>query len=109
MEKNRKAIFHTDDFIDPDRPDDLAVSRQHAKDKKMALENPAKYCADRCVATGECEVYEDFFQLSAEEVLEFCNECVLSDDSENCKLPEAFHEVMAEDAAERAKSKDVKP
>jgi hypothetical protein len=113
MEKNRNNILHhTHDFVDPDRPDDYEVSRQQVKDRKMALEDPMKYCADRCIATGNCDIYEEFFELSAEEVLAFCNECVLSEDGENCVLPEAFHKVIAEDAAEAKKAtsiNDVKP
>jgi hypothetical protein len=112
MEKNRNNILHhTHDFVDPDKPDDYEVYRQQAKDKKMALEDPAKYCADRCIATGNCDIYEDFFQLSPSEVLSFCNDCVLSEDGENCILPDAFHDVMAEEAAEKEakKSNQVKP
>jgi hypothetical protein len=33
--------------------------RQLRKDRKMARNNPAQYCADRCVANGFCDVYED--------------------------------------------------
>ena len=33
--------------------------RQHARDVKTARSNPQQYCADRCIATGNCDVYED--------------------------------------------------
>jgi hypothetical protein len=33
--------------------------RQQARDRKLAASNPQQYCADRCVSTGNCEVYED--------------------------------------------------
>lgn len=33
--------------------------RQKIKDRRMAQRNPQQYCADRCVATGNCDVYED--------------------------------------------------
>lgn len=60
MEKNRAAVFHRmeSDFgplLDPDASD----FRMHQKDKKMAEEDPERYCADRCVATGNCDIFED--------------------------------------------------
>ena len=39
--------------------DDMEEFRQHRKDVKMAKTDPGKYCADRCVSTGNCDVYED--------------------------------------------------
>jgi hypothetical protein len=36
---------------------------QRRKDEKMASDDPAKYCADRCVSTGNCDVFEDMFEL----------------------------------------------
>ena len=50
---------------------------QMRKDKRMARTDPARYCADRCVATGNCEVWEDMFEMAADEVQAFCNNCVL--------------------------------
>ena len=58
---------------------DSIVSR---KDRKMAMSDPQRYCADRCVTTGNCDVYEDLYQMSATEVMEFCTECVLSEEEE---------------------------
>lgn len=60
MEKNRAAVFHKieTDFgpiSDPDETD----FRMYAKDKKMAENDPQRYCADRCVATGNCDIFED--------------------------------------------------
>ena len=65
---------------------------QLRKDKRMAREDPARYCADRCVATGNCQVWEDTFAMSAEEVQKFCKECVLSEEEESCEVPEKFLE-----------------
>lgn len=31
---------------------------QQRRDKKLARERPEKYCANRCVATGNCDVFE---------------------------------------------------
>ncbi len=33
------------------------------KDEKMAENDPMRYCADRCVATGNCDVFEDMFEM----------------------------------------------
>mmetsp|Transcript_1750 Transcript_1750/g.3746 ORF Transcript_1750/g.3746 Transcript_1750/m.3746 type:complete len:100 (+) Transcript_1750:419-718(+) len=65
---------------------------QMRKDKRMAREDPARYCADRCVATGNCDVWEDMFEMAADEVQQFCTECVLSEDEEPCDVPEKFIE-----------------
>eukprot|EP01083_Nonionella_stella_P100559 283760_1 len=65
---------------------------QMRKDKRMARTDPARYCADRCVATGNCEVWEDMFEMAADEVQAFCNNCVLSEEEEPCDVPEKFIE-----------------
>ena len=52
------------------------------KDKLLAFKKPEVYCADRCLTTGHCDVYEDFLEMSVDEVLAFCTDCVLSDDDE---------------------------
>jgi hypothetical protein len=61
MEKNREAIFYRmrTDFMPEaiETPDD--DFRQHNKDKLLADKDPQAYCADRCVATGNCEIYEE--------------------------------------------------
>lgn len=66
--------------------------RQKLKDKKLALRDPQRYCKDRCITTGNCDIYEDFFDFSPQEVIEFCNECVLSEDNETCDIPDAFYD-----------------
>eukprot|EP00979_Chaetoceros_neogracilis_P016450 scaffold8032_cov265-Chaetoceros_neogracile.AAC.11 len=58
----------------------------------MARMNPEKYCADRCISTGYCDVYEDMLEMSAEDVIQFCEECVLSDNEEPCNIPEKMLE-----------------
>jgi len=35
--------------------------RQRRKDLELAQTNPEAYCKDRCVAVGECEVFEDLY------------------------------------------------
>ncbi len=48
----------------------------------MAHDDPQRYCADRCVSTGNCDVFEDLYSLTPQEVLSFCKDCVLSDEEE---------------------------
>lgn len=66
--------------------------RQLKKDKLLARKDPATYCADRCVSTGNCEVFEDVFSLSPTDVMKFCTDCVLSEEEEPCDVPEAYLE-----------------
>ena len=33
--------------------------RQHVKDKILASKNPERYCIDRCVSTGNCDIFEE--------------------------------------------------
>lgn len=42
---------------------------QRRKDEKMANNDPARYCADRCVSTGNCDVFEDMFDLGKSDVI----------------------------------------
>lgn len=78
--------------------DDQVSFAEHKRDERMAFLKPDKYCADRCLATGNCDILEDFYELSAMDVLKFCEECVLnfdediSDESSGCDVPEAFYE-----------------
>ena len=76
---------------------------EHKRDERMAFLNPEKYCADRCIATGNCDILEDFYELGPEEVLSFCEECVLNFDDDvgdgssspssfGCDVPDAFYE-----------------
>jgi hypothetical protein len=60
MEKNRAAVFQrmeTDfGFVSETDPDEFRIKQ---KDKRLAEKDPQKYCADRCVATGNCDIYEE--------------------------------------------------
>lgn len=69
------------------------------RDKALADRDPQQYCADRCVATGNCDVYEDMFSLSPIEVVQFCKECVLPEDDEHeCAIPEAMYSDIIDSA-----------
>ena len=69
------------------------------RDKALADRDPQQYCADRCVATGNCDVYEDMFSLSPMEVVQFCKECVLPEDDEHeCAIPDAMYSDIIDGA-----------
>ena len=102
MDKNRGAVLHSlGNSGAYDDHENMAMSfdekleefRQHQKDLKMASDDPERYCADRCVATGNCDIFEDFYHLSPEQVLNFCEDCVLSEGDGECDLPENFYEA----------------
>jgi hypothetical protein len=138
MEKNRAAIVQnlnpgsgavpSESMLTMDDPKEFV---QHARDVRMAKEDPQRYCADRCITTGNCDVYEDLyvlptigwlgvragrsrfqfvcshthafvsacsFHMSAQQVIEFCNDCVISDGEEPCDIPEAFYDDGSGDA-----------
>lgn len=66
MEKNRGAVLQSmnansnhQGVIEQLANEQAVDQRQLVKDKKLAQSNPQQYCADRCIATGYCEVYED--------------------------------------------------
>jgi len=61
MQKNRAAVLHRmESDFGPLNPDaDESDFRTYYKDKKMALSDPERYCADRCVATGNCDIFQD--------------------------------------------------
>eukprot|EP00558_Chaetoceros_sp_UNC1202_P007175 CAMPEP_0197246624 /NCGR_PEP_ID=MMETSP1429-20130617/18391_1 /TAXON_ID=49237 /ORGANISM="Chaetoceros sp., Strain UNC1202" /LENGTH=170 /DNA_ID=CAMNT_0042707329 /DNA_START=70 /DNA_END=582 /DNA_ORIENTATION=+ len=63
---------------------------QHRKDIRLVQRNPQKYCADRCVSTGHCDILEDMFEMDPREVIKFCTDCVLSDEEEPCDIPETL-------------------
>jgi hypothetical protein len=66
MKKNKNAMLHTlnDQFpMTTDEDEKQTNFRQHVKDVKLASRDPQRYCADRCVATGNCDVYEDVYVL----------------------------------------------
>jgi hypothetical protein len=69
-----------------DRTKDTSSPRRR-KDEKMAEDDPMRYCADRCVTTGNCDVFEDMFDMDPSEVITFCKECVLSEEEEPCDVP----------------------
>eukprot|EP00980_Cylindrotheca_fusiformis_P027646 scaffold21722_cov54-Cylindrotheca_fusiformis.AAC.1 len=63
MEKNRAAVVQRMESNFSPAPNDDEVlevdKRQRRRDEKLASSSPEKYCADRCVSTGNCDVYED--------------------------------------------------
>jgi hypothetical protein len=86
LEKDLPSDFAFDDHM----MEDNLNPRELYKDRQLAKKNPAAYCPDRCLATGNCDVFEDVFELSPEQVMAFCSNCVLSDGEEPCDVPEAY-------------------
>lgn len=58
-EKNRAAIFHRieTDFVNTQEPD-AKEFQMYQRDTKLARRDPERYCADRCITTGNCDVFE---------------------------------------------------
>jgi hypothetical protein len=52
----------------------------YRRDAKLAKENPKAWCADRCLATGHCEVLEDIYDMSSQQVMSFCDHCAGEDE-----------------------------
>ena len=101
LDRSVPAVFEVDeaDLLEP------TFHLQEKKDRKLARNNPQKYCADRCLTTGYCDAFEDFFNFSAQEVVQFCKECVLSEDEEPCDIPyDAMDEFLKKEDAEYRKS-----
>lgn len=65
MEKNRAAVLqklNSDDYMMSMDEEELRDNfRQMQKDKRLAQKDPQAYCAERCVTTGNCDVYEDMY------------------------------------------------
>ena len=108
MEKNKGAVvsslndasssvgMYPSQMMDSDEREAFA---EHKRDERMAFLKPDKYCADRCLATGNCDILEDFYEMGPEDVVKFCEECVLNFNDESfdlehsdCSVPVAFYE-----------------
>ena len=98
-QKNEAVIEHDlpQGFDFDDASTAVMARRQQKKDKRMAKDDPRMYCADRCIATGNCDVFEDIFDFTAEQVVAFCEECVMSDDEAPCVVPEALFDDSHDD------------
>lgn len=118
MEKNRGAVLKSINKAGSDSSageasnlmvteDDQEAFREKNRDRYLAARDPQRYCADRCVTTGNCDVYEDIFDMSPQQVREFCEECVLSDGDEPCDVPEAFYDMY--DLANDDENNQLKP
>ena len=55
---------------------------QRRRDEKLAQEDPKAYCADRCLATGYCDVIEDIYEMTTTQVQKFCEHCGGADECE---------------------------
>ena len=67
MEKNKAAVLqklNSDDYMMSMDEEELRENfRQMQRDKRLAKKDPEAYCAERCITTGNCEVYEDMYVI----------------------------------------------
>jgi len=100
MKKNKGAVLsQLSDSVVGSYPSmmmnegEMEAFAEYKRDERMAFAKPDKYCADRCVATGNCDILQDFYELGPEDVLKFCEECVLDNkDGGSCDVPDAFYD-----------------
>ena len=63
VEKNAKVLeTHIPaglDFEDNSMMEEVLSPYQRKKDRKLARNDPQAYCADRCLTTGNCDIYEE--------------------------------------------------
>ena len=52
------------------------------RDEALFNRDRHAWCADRCLATGYCDVLEDIYQMSTTEVQKFCEKCAGDDECE---------------------------
>jgi hypothetical protein len=91
LEPSLPQNYDAGDYFNTMTYDDNADKMiQKRKDKRLAIRNPESYCTDRCITTGSCDIFEDMFDMSPQEVMRFCEECVLSDEEEPCTVPTKF-------------------
>merc|ERR1719473_2335505 len=55
---------------------------QASKDRYLAAKDRKAWCADRCLATGHCDVLEDIYELTTAQVMKFCKSCSGEDECE---------------------------
>ena len=85
MEPTLPTSFDYDNYA---ALNDGMTNVERRRDIRLAHDHPERYCADRCVSTGHCDVLEDFLEMDAKEVVEFCTDCVLSEEEEPCDIPD---------------------
>ena len=53
--------------------DQLRTTAQKLRDERLAQDDLSAWCADRCLATGYCDVVEDMLQMTTKQVQAFCD------------------------------------
>ena len=63
-------------------------------EKKKAIEDTSKWCLERCIKLGHCEVFEDLNKMSTAQVQDFCKACVLTGEAtqDECDVSMMFIE-----------------
>uniref|UniRef100_A0A7S1G0I8 Apple domain-containing protein n=2 Tax=Corethron hystrix TaxID=216773 RepID=A0A7S1G0I8_9STRA len=98
------------DAVDLDA--DTITPTQRVRDTKLAMKDMSRYCRDRCLATGFCDVFEEAYDYSQEEARAFCTECVVAVDEDGdehlCDLPEGSIEQYYEDLLKENRKKGLR-
>ena len=53
------------------------------RDLNLAQKDARRWCLDRCLATGYCDAVEDLWDMSTQQVQQFCQKCA---NLEGCEL-----------------------
>lgn len=61
---------------------DVYPIHHRRRDEKLAKEDPKEWCADRCLATGYCDILEDIYEMTTAQVQQFCENCKGEDECE---------------------------
>jgi hypothetical protein len=73
VERIAEAALDTDEALTPG---------QRLKDERMVQNDTRKWCQDRCITLGYCDVVEDLYEMDTTDVLKFCQECASLDECE---------------------------
>merc|ERR1712167_81082 len=85
-------------------------------EKKKAIEDTSKWCLERCISLGHCEVFEDLAKMSTSQVQDFCKACVIGEvqGADECDVQWMFavretarRRRISERAARRAAGSDL--
>lgn len=57
-------------------------SGKRRQDEALFAKDRHRWCADRCLATGYCDVLEDIYDMTTAQVQEFCEKCAAEDECE---------------------------
>merc|ERR1712150_175681 len=77
-----QMFMKDNDRIFDDNEDSLYSNAQRVRDEKLVADDTRRFCIDRCLATGYCDVLEDFLEMTTSQVRKFCESCSSGDECE---------------------------